>query len=191
MNCSNLDFNYTVSGDKVNCETGILAIRSSLQNGMKLALIDVDDTLRDTTKRRGLLPNERSVFMAPDDMKNRMYDDFNNKCYTDTLIMKNFELLQSLEDCNYKIVLLTSCTYNEENRRVLISQASAGGLDVSNLIVVMRGRENHMDAVGLKEYFLETTNLEEFSDNILAIDDNAKSCEMFYKKGIHTLRFLK
>lgn len=182
-------FDFTVYGDDVSPETGLIVISQLAEDGRKIALIDVDDVLRDTQARQKYLPTTEEI-VAQGKFPNRAFHKFNSSGAFDPLIHKNFDVVRGLANSGYVVVFLTSCTYSVENKEILQAQLKTAGIS-SNHILVMRGADNQEQPTHMKVVFLEKTGLLSFPFNIIALDDNVQTCKKFKELGIHTLNFLK
>lgn len=185
---------HIVSGNRLlRRDCGIEFLEKDLHNLVntetKTLLVDVDDTLRSTRMRKHLLPNHAKIEMCKD-KPNRAFEAFNGAAYNDPPIQPVIDMVKQLSlTGDYNVVLLTSCTYTEENLGILQHQLQHWKLPYD--LLVMRGEENHLQPAVMKAQFIKDSGLDLIHNavNTVAIDDNIANCQVFRNAGITTFQY--
>lgn len=149
-------------------------------------VLDLDGTLRKGDHRLHLLPSQEEIqYWEEKGTPNAAWEDFNGEAANDAPLYSNIAIANRFY-CDHTTIVLTSCTWTEENEKVIREQLSEWNVKYD--MIVMRHPDNHLHPVEMKEAFInDLTEIVEV-DEILAMDDCSNNCEMFNRKGVTTLK---
>lgn len=160
-------------------------MRLNQGNQQRIAIVDIDNTLRCHKHRDHLLPSEEAARLCK--VPNLAYHTFNEACWDDSPIKGAVDFVSALGR-THRIILLSCCTASDNTVEATFKQMVGWGVPFE--AIFLRGADNQLSNPVMKEDFMVSSGLSLYAENMVSVDDSHDNAKMFADLGIVSLQII-